>query len=89
MSYTFDYRSDYMATLSLRLPDSLLHDVDRGAQAMGVPRAVYVRIALEHLKEELEAKHLRDRIQKASLLVRAESMSINAEFSSIEADPDA
>ncbi|MFZ4616245.1 MAG: hypothetical protein ACOYM2_08645 [Rectinemataceae bacterium] len=78
-----------MASLSIRLPESLLQNVDSGARSLGVPRAVYVRMALEHLKDELEARQLRDRIQKASLLVRAESMAVNSEFSAIETDPDA
>jgi len=78
-----------MATLSLRLPDQLLSDVDTQAREMGVGRAEYVRQALERMRTETENARLRRRLQEASLKVRAESMAVNAEFSAFETDPRA
>ena len=74
-----------MATLSVRLPDALLQDVDRQADQLGIGRALYVRQALERMKGEVEQQRLRGRLQTASVKVRHESMIVNAEFA---ADPD-
>lgn len=78
-----------MTTLSLRLPDELLHDVDKFARQMHIPRAEYVRKALEQMNMAIAAQRRRTRLTETSLKVRAESMKINAEFSAIEETPHA
>lgn len=78
-----------MTTLSLRLPDDLLHDVDMFARQMHIPRAEYVRKALEQMNMAIAAQRRRMRLTETSLKVRAESMKINAEFSAIEDTPHA
>jgi metal-responsive CopG/Arc/MetJ family transcriptional regulator len=78
-----------MTTLSLRLPDELLHDVDDFARQMHIPRAEYVRKALEQMNMAVAAQRRRKRLMETSLKVRAESMKINAEFSSVEDAPHA
>ncbi len=78
-----------MTTLSLRLPDDLLHDVDMFARQMHIPRAEYVRKALEQMNMAIAAQRRRMRLTETSLKVRAESMKINAEFSAIEETPHA
>lgn len=78
-----------MTTLSLRLPDNLLHDVDAYAREMHIPRAEYVRKALEQMNMTVAAQRRRSRLMEASLKVRAESMNINAEFNAVEDAPDA
>ena len=78
-----------MTTLSLRLPDELLHDVDDFARQMHIPRAEYVRKALEQMNLAVAAQRRRKRLMETSLKVRAESMKINAEFSSVEDAPHA
>jgi predicted transcriptional regulator len=78
-----------MSTLSLRLPDELLHDVDAFARQMHIPRAEYVRKALEQMNLTVAAQRRRTRLMETSLKVRAESMTVNAEFSSIEDAPHA
>ena len=75
-----------MATLSLRLPDELLMEVDYQAQSLGIGRAEYVRRALIQMRAETEARRLRKRLQEASLKGRKESMAVNAEFDAIETD---
>ena len=78
-----------MTTLSLRLPDDLLHEVDVSADEMHIPRAAYVRKALEQMNALVAAQRRRTRLMEASLKVRAESMRMNAEFDAIEDAPHA
>lgn len=78
-----------MTTLSLRLPDELLHEVDSSAEHLHLPRAAYVRKALEQMNATVSAEQRRRRLMEASLKVRGESMRVNEEFSAIEDAPDA
>ena len=78
-----------MTTLSLRLPDELLHEIDTYAGEMHIPRAAYVRKALEQMNMTVAAQRRRSRLMEASLKVRAESMKVNDEFSRIEDAPHA
>ena len=78
-----------MTTLSLRLPDDLLREVDTFAEQLHIPRAAYVRKALEQMNAAVAAQHRRARLMEASLKVRAESMRVNAEFDEIEDVPHA
>jgi len=78
-----------MTTVSLRLPDDLLKEADKRAQEMHIPRAEYIRRAIESLNAKAMANHRRHRMMEASRRVRAESMRINAEFDAIDVTPDA
>lgn len=78
-----------MTTVSIRLPDDLLKETDKCAHEMHIPRAEYIRRAIESLNVEATAKQRRSRIMEASRRVRKESMRINAEFDAIEDAPDA
>lgn len=78
-----------MTTLSLRIPDDLLQEVDTLAEQLQIPRAAYVRKALEQMNAAVSAQHRRTRLMAASLKVRAESMRVNAEFDEIEDAPHA
>lgn len=78
-----------MTTVSLRIPENLLHEVDTYAGQLHLPRAAYVRKALEQMNEAVAAQHRRSRLMEVSLKVRAESMRINAEFDTIEDAPHA
>jgi predicted transcriptional regulator len=78
-----------MTSLSLRLPDELLHDVDDFAQQLHIPRAEYVRKALEQMNMTVAAQRRRTRLMETSLKVRMESMKVNAEFCAFEDAPDA
>ena len=77
-----------MTTLSLRLPDDLLHEVDASADQLHIPRAAYVRKALEKMNASVAAQRSRTRLMEASLKIRGESMRVNAEFDAIEDAPD-
>lgn len=70
-----------MATLSLRLPDELLQEIDTFANGM---QAAYVRKAIEQMNMAVAAQLRRARLMEVSQKVRAESMKVNAEFSKID-----
>lgn len=76
-----------MTTISLRMPDDFLHEVDIFAQELHIPRAAYVRKALEKMNAAVADERQKKRLMEASLKVRAESMKVNAEFSAIEECP--
>ena|SRR5271165_466066 len=73
-----------MESISLRLPEDLLETTERCARALGVPRAEYIRRAIERMNREAEARALAERMARASRKVRKESMRVNAEFAAIE-----
>jgi len=78
-----------MESISLKLPQDLLETSERCAKALGIPRAEYIRRAIERMNREAEARARAERIAGASRKVRKESMRLNAEFARIERDPDA
>ena len=78
-----------MESISLKLPEELLESSDRCAKAMGIPRAEYIRRAMERMNREAEARARSERMAPASRKVRRESMRVNAEFAAVERDPDA
>jgi metal-responsive CopG/Arc/MetJ family transcriptional regulator len=78
-----------MNTITVRLPDHLFKELDDQSKKLKISRAFYVRKALEHLNQEINAQNRRERLKKVSLKVRSESMKVNAEFSEVEEAPDA
>ena len=78
-----------MESISLKLPVDLLEASDRCARALGIPRAEYIRRAIERMNREAESRARAERMARASRRVRRESMRVNAEFARIECDPDA
>lgn len=76
-----------MTTISIRLPEQLLHDVNKIVHELQIPRAVYVRKALENMNIDVVADKRRKRLMEVSKRVRKESMKVNAEFSRIEDAP--
>lgn len=78
-----------MSTISLKLPDDLLKVSTKLAESLHLSRAAYIRRSLERMNRETE-RHLRaERMTRASLKVRKESMVVNAEFAAVERDSDA
>jgi predicted transcriptional regulator len=77
-----------MMTISLRMPDDFLHEVDAFAEELHLPRAAYVRKALERMNAAVAAERRRTRLMEVSLKVRTESMKVNAEFSEIDDVPN-
>ncbi|MEI6215569.1 MAG: hypothetical protein WCP10_15825 [Desulfuromonadales bacterium] len=77
-----------MMTISLRMPDDFLHEVDVFAEELHLPRAAYVRKALERMNAFVAGERRRKRLMEVSLKVRSESMRVNAEFNEIEDCPN-
>ena len=77
-----------MGAVSLKLPDELLEASGRCAAALQIPRAEYMRRAIEQMNTETQKRLRAKKLTEASRKVRAESMKVNAEFAVIEQDPD-
>lgn len=78
-----------MSTISIKLPDELLKTSTKLAESLHLSRAAYIRRSLERMNRETERKLRAERMMRASLKVRRESMAVNAEFALVERDPDA
>jgi metal-responsive CopG/Arc/MetJ family transcriptional regulator len=76
-----------MTTISLRMPDDFLHEIDAYAEQLHIPRAAYVRKALEQMNAAMAAERRRSHLMAVSQKVRKESMRVNAEFSEIDDVP--
>ena len=77
-----------MGTISLKLPDDLLKTSAVCADALQVSRAEYIRRAIGRMNQEVAAKSRAERLFRASMKVRAESMRVNAEFAAVEDAPE-
>jgi len=76
-----------MTTISIRLPEDVLNEVDKIAKDLKVPRTAYLRQAILSMNGKIREDRRRARIMKISRRVRKESMRVNAEFSVVENDP--
>ena len=59
-----------MTIISIRLPEKLLHEVDQLAKANHIPRAEYIRNAIEFMNKEMGNKKRIERLKNASLRVK-------------------
>ena len=73
-----------MTAFSVRLPESLMKEVDAGAKILHVPRSEYVRLAIGRMNRDVAAEERRKRLHMVSERVREESMRICAEFDAVE-----
>jgi metal-responsive CopG/Arc/MetJ family transcriptional regulator len=76
-----------MSTLSFRLSDTVLKEAEARAQSLHISRNEYIRRAIEKMNRETLRLSKREKLKKASALVRQESLTINEEFAKIENDP--
>jgi predicted transcriptional regulator len=76
-----------MTTISIRIQDDVLSEVDKIARELNVPRTEYLRRAILAMNRKVSEDKRRARIMKLSNRVRKESMRVNAEFSEVEHDP--
>ncbi|MDP1993062.1 MAG: ribbon-helix-helix protein, CopG family [Syntrophales bacterium] len=77
-----------MNTISIRLPDDILREVDCRAAEFQISRAEYLRRAIVSMNRETRSCRQRLRLMEVSARVREESMAINREFAEIEHDPE-
>jgi len=82
------HQEHMMAAISLKLPDALVEASGECARALSLPRAEYIRGAIERMNRETRARLRAERLAAVSRRVREESMRVNAEFAAIERDPD-
>jgi hypothetical protein len=75
----------FMKSISLKLPEA----TDRCARTLGIPRAEYIRRAVERMTRESEARARAQWIAQASRRAAKESMRVNAQFAAIEREPNA
>ncbi len=78
-----------MSVISIRLPDALLDETGRCAEALRVPRTEYIRRAILAMNQHTARELRRQRLFEASRRVREESLRVNEEFAAIEKAPDA
>jgi metal-responsive CopG/Arc/MetJ family transcriptional regulator len=78
-----------MSTISITLPENLLKASTKFAESLHLSRAAYIRRSIERMNRETERRLRAARMMRASLKVQKESMKVNAEFASVERDPDA
>ncbi len=76
-----------MSLISVRIPDPLLEETDLRAAELHLPRAAYVREALQRMNSVVASERRRKRLMEVSLRVRGISQEVNAEFSEIDSDP--
>jgi len=77
-----------MNTISMRLPDELMRELDKRAAELDMPRTEYIRRAIRAMNFAIDDVKRRERLQRASLKVRAESMKVNAQFAALERGPN-
>lgn len=78
-----------MSTLSLRLPDKLLKEVEVRAHHLHLPKGEYIRRAIVEMNRKQSSEERQKKLIQASQRVRQESKKVNAEFELIEYDPEA
>jgi Arc/MetJ-type ribon-helix-helix transcriptional regulator len=78
-----------MATITLRLPDNIVHNIDINAHVLHISRSEYIRKAILSMNFDMQKHERSQRLKAASQLVRKESLKINAEFAAIDHDPKA
>lgn len=77
-----------MNTISIRLPEHLLSEIDQRSKDLNISRTEYVRKALVRLNKDIASERRRAHLIQVSQRVRNESMSVNAEFGEVEDDPE-
>lgn len=78
-----------MGLISLKLSDDLLQASGECAAVLRLSRAAYIRRAIERMNGATRAQLRTERLAEVSRRVRDESMRVNAEFASVERDPEA
>ena len=76
-----------MATISIRIQDEILKELNEHSRNLHIPRSEYVRQAVIAMNKQVDKELRKKRITEASMRVREESMQVNAEFAAIEDSP--
>jgi len=73
-----------MRTVSLKIDDSIFGETEHIVSLLKKPRNRYINEAIDHYNRIQKRKILEQKLQKESLLVKDNSMSVLKEFESIE-----
>jgi Arc/MetJ-type ribon-helix-helix transcriptional regulator len=73
-----------MTTLTIRISDQLIHEINTRAKKLHVSRSEYIRKSIESMNQKITNEEQRKKLVNASLRTRKSSMEINSEFDSIE-----
>lgn len=77
-----------MILLSVRLDETLVHDLKKKSKLLQVSQTDYIRRAIKRMNAMIDKREKKKRMKEISLRVRKESMKVNAEFSEHEHDPE-
>ena len=77
-----------MSALTIRLPDTIVDEIDKRAEKLHITRSEYVRKSIESMNKKMYEKERKEKLVKASRKVREESMVVNPEFGEFENDPE-
>jgi len=75
-----------MKTISLKIDDSIFGETESIVALMKKPRNRYINEAIDYYNKVQKRKNLEQKLQRESLLVKDNSMSVLKEFESIEYD---
>ncbi len=75
-----------MKSISLNLPEETLDAAGRHSASLRLPRAEYIRRAVERMNRQVEADLRARRMRSAAEKCREEDLKVNAEFAAAEAD---
>ena len=73
-----------MKTVSLKIDDSIFGETEDVVALIKKPRNRYINEALDYYNKVQKRKILKQKLQKESILVKDNSMSVLKEFESIE-----
>jgi len=78
-----------MSVITIRIDEEIVNETDNRAKNLHITRNEYIKRAIENMNQILRQNEKKQNLMKASMLVRKESMKINAEFAKTEHDPKA
>ena len=73
-----------MKSISLNLPEEMLDAAGRHSATVGLPRAEYIRRAVDRMNRQVEADLRARRMRRAAEKCREEDRKVNAEFAAAE-----
>jgi len=74
--------------VSIRIGENLLQAMRENANRLHLTQTEYIRQSIKSMNNKIEKKERKKRLENASILIRKESMNVNAEFYEIENDPE-
>ena len=76
-----------MSLVSIRLAEPLLNELKARAAVLHMSQTEYIRTAILKMNKHVLKNERKQKLERVSLRVRGESMTVNDEFSRIEYDP--